>query len=97
MINFGEITNKTIRVPYTKNDIENYVVTGYATYNKENRLTDASGSIRENDVTVANFNVYGEGESARINLNDCLAGRMTDAVMIAEATLADLGSTHPEK
>lgn len=97
MINFGEITSKTIRVPYTKNDIENYVVTGSATYNKENRLTDASGSIRENDVNVANFNIYGEGENTRINLNDCLAGRMSDTVMLAEATLADLSITYPEK
>ena len=97
MVKFGEISSKTVRVPYTKDDVEGYVVTGSATYNKDNRLTDANGSIREEGANVANFNIYGEGENTRINLNDCLAGRMSDAVRLAEATLADLAATHPEE
>ena len=95
MVKFGEITSKTVRVPYTKDDVENYVVTGYATYNKDNKLSDANGSIKEGNVNVSNFSIYGEGENTRINLNDCLAGRMSDAVMLAEATLADLAKSYP--
>ena len=96
MVKFGEITSKTVRAPYTKDDVEGYVVTGSATYNKEDKLTDASGSIREGDVNISNFNIYGSGADTRINLNDCLAGRMSDAVRLAEATLADLAATSPE-
>lgn len=95
MVKFGEITSKTVRAPYTKDDVEGYVVTGYVTYNKDNKISDANGSIKEGNVTISNFNIYGEGENTRINLNDCLAGRMSDAVMLAEATLADLAKSYP--
>ena len=99
MITFGEITNKTVRVNYSKVDYTGYVVEGIATYNKENKLTDASGSIREAEskTLVANFNIYGSGESTRINLTDCIAGQMALAVEIAEATLADLSVSYPEE
>lgn len=96
MVTFGEITNKTVRVAYTKDDVNGYVVTGFATYNKNNKLADANGSVREGDSNISNFNIYGEGENTRINLTDCLAGRMSDAVAIAEATLADLAASYPE-
>lgn len=98
MIVFGEITSKNLRVNYTKDDIEGYKVVGSVNYNKENKLTDASGDIRDaEDKHIANFNVYGEGEFARVNLTDCLAGRMSDAVEVAEATLADLAASFPEE
>ena len=95
MVKFGEITSKTVRVPYTKDDVDGFVVTGYATYNKDNKLTEANGSIRDGEVNISNFNIYGAGENTRINLNDCLAGRMGDAVSLAEATLADLSKSYP--
>ena len=98
MVTFGEITSKNLRVNYTKEDMEGYKVVGSANYNKENKLTDAIGDIRDaEDKHIANFNVYGEGEYARVNLTDCLAGMMSEAVEVAEATLADLAATYPEE
>ena len=98
MVVFGEITSKSLRVNYTKEDIEGYKVVGNANYNKEEKLTDANGDIRDaEDKHIANFNVYGEGEYARVNLTDCLAGMMGEAVEVAEATLADLASSHPKE
>lgn len=98
MVVFGEITSKSLRVNYTKEDIEGYKVVGNANYNKEQKLTDANGDIRDaEDKHIANFNVYGEGEYARVNLTDCLAGMMGEAVEVAEATLTDLASSHPEE
>lgn len=38
MVTFGQITSKTIRVNYVKDDIEGYKVVGSASYNKEQRL-----------------------------------------------------------
>ena len=98
MVTFGEITSKSLRVNYTKEDMEGYKVVGSANYNKENKLTDANGEIRDvEEKRIANFNVYGEGEYARVNLTDCLAGMMSEAVEVAEATLADLAATYPEE
>lgn len=98
MIKFGQITSKSLRVEYTKDDLSDYKVVGSANYNKENALTDANGSIQDyENKHIANFTVYGQGESARINLTDCLAGKMAEAVATAEAVLADLISTHPEE
>ena len=98
MIVFGEITSKSLRVNYTKDDMEGYKVVGSVNYNKENKLTDANGEIRDmEEKRIANFNVYGEGEYARVNLTDCLAGMMSEAVEVAEATLADLAATYPEE
>lgn len=96
MVTFGTIERRDTRVNYTKDDLSGYVVIGKATYNKENNLTDASGDIRDlEDKHLANFNIYGEGEYTRVNLTDCLAGRMSEAVEVAEATLADLSSSYP--
>jgi hypothetical protein len=98
MVTFGEITNKTLRVKFTKEDLEGYNVEGGATYNKEDKLVDANGEIKDEKYNrIANFNTYGEGEYARINLTDCLPDKMTDAVMVAEATLADLAATYPNE
>jgi lysozyme family protein len=97
MVTFGEITQKNLRVNYVKDDMEGYKVVGNANYNKENKLTDAYGDIRDlEDRHIANFNVYGEGENARVNLNDCLAGMMSEAVEIAEITLRDLAFSYPQ-
>ena len=98
MIVFGEITSKSLRVTYTQDDIEGYKVVGNATYNKEKKLTNAYGDIRDaEDKHIANFNAYGEGETARISLTDCLAGMMSEAVGVAEATLKDLAGAYPQE
>lgn len=97
MVTFGEIVSKSIRVNYTKDDMEGYKVVGTATYDKEKKLTDAYGDIRDASTNehIANFNIYGMGEGTRINLTDCIAGKMSEAVEVAEATLADLAGTYP--
>ena len=97
MVTFKETISRTIVKAFEKDDIEGYKVVGNATYNKNNKLADANGSVREGDSIISNFNIYGEGENTRINLTDCLAGRMSDAVSIAKATLADLAASYPEE
>lgn len=98
MVRFEEITQKNVRVNYVKDDMEGYKVVGSANYDKENRLTDANGSIRgmENEY-IADFNVYGQGENARINLTNCIPAKMGEAIEVAQATLADLASTYPQE
>lgn len=97
MVTFREITERNTRVNYTKDDMEGYKVVGNAAYNKENKLTDANGDIRDASTNehIANFNIYGMGEGTRVNLTDCIAGKMSEAVTVAEATLADLAATYP--
>lgn len=98
MVTFGEITARNTRVNYTKEDMEGYKVVGSANYNKENKLTDANGDIRDAEGKhIANFNIYGEDGDTRVNLTDCLAGMMSEAVEVAEATLADLAGTYPQE
>ena len=98
MVRFEEITEKTLRANYVKEDMEGYKVVGNATYNKEKKLINAYGDIRDaEDKHIANFNAYGEGETARISLTDCLAGMMSEAVGVAEATLKDLGGAYPQE
>lgn len=97
MVTFGTITDKTVRAAFSKTDIEGFVVNGNAAYNKENKLTDAYGTISKDDNSqVCNFNVYGAGDNMRVNLSDCPADLMTTAVEIAQAALADLAGTYPE-
>lgn len=98
MVIFGTLTQRDIRVNYTKDDMPGYKVVGNANYDKDNKLTDANGDIRDaEDRHIANFHIYGEGEYTRVNLTDCLAGMMSEAVEVAEATLADLAGTYPQE
>lgn len=98
MVRFEEITEKTLRANYVKEDMEGYKVVGNATYNKEKKLNNAYGDIRDaEDKHIANFNAYGEGENARISLTDCLAGMMGEAVGVAEVTLKDLAGAYPQE
>ena len=98
MITFGELTSKAVRVEYTMSGTEGYRVTGNACYDKENKLIDASGSIITKDnVHVANFNIYGEGEFARMNLTDCIPSMLVIATEVAQDTLAGLTSTYPNE
>lgn len=98
MVRFEEITQKNIRVNYVKDDMEGYKVVGSANYNKENKLADANGSITgTGNEYIADFNVYGVGEEARINLTNCIPTKMGEAIEVAQATLADLASTYPQE
>ena len=99
MIKYKEIISKTLRASYEKVDIEDYKVVGSVAYNINNRIIDANGDIRDADTNahIANFNVYSEGETVRMNLTDCITGKMMDAVTVAEATLADLSQSYPQE
>ena len=95
MLEFGAITSKTIRAPYTT-EVDGYKVAGTATYNKENRLAEAYGTITMADgKNVGSFNIYSSGESKRVNINDCPTDRMNDAAEVAQSVLAALSATYP--
>lgn len=98
MVTYKETISKTLTVRFEKTDLEGVVVKGNATYNKDNRLTDANGDIRDvENVHIANFSMYGSGENARINLTDCQPSMMGRASEVAEATLADLAADYPRE
>lgn len=95
MVTFGDI--ETLRVKYTE-EVEGYKVAGTVTYNGQKKITEANGHITDaGDKHVANFNAYGEGEYARINLTDCVADKMSTAADVANATLANLAAQYPEE
>ena len=95
MVTFGDI--ETLRVKYTE-ETEGHKVAGTVTYNGQKKITEANGHITDaEDKHIANFNIYGEGEYTRVNLTDCIAGKMSEAVAVAESTLADLASQYPEE
>lgn len=97
MIEFGTITSKTIRAPF-ETEVSGFKVAGSATYNKENRLTDAYGAITIADgENVCSFNIYGDNKGVRINLNDCPADRMYVAAEIAQSVLTELSATCPKE
>ena len=96
MVKFGEITSKTIRVNYTKDDIAGVVVKGSVTYNKDNKLTDANGNIEGADKkNIGSFDIYGSGEDMRITLKSS-ADKTDEVNDIAKATLADLANGYTE-
>ena len=97
MIVFGEISSKTIRAPYSI-EVDGYKVSGYATYNKDNRLTEASGDVKTaEDVHIGSFNVYGKADERRINLNECAADMMNDVAIVARAVIGSLSVTYPRE
>lgn len=91
MVTFGEIEKKDVRIPFTKDDIEGYIVTGVANYDKENKLTQGRGEIRNTEgVRIASVTFSNVRNESRVSIGSCLADKMNEAVDIAEATLADL-------
>ncbi len=91
MVTFGEIERKDIKIPFKKDDIEGYIVTGVANYDKDNKLTHGRGDIRSTEgARIASFTVNDVRNESRISLGSCLADKMNEAVGVAEATLADL-------
>lgn len=98
MVTYKETISKALTVRFEKADLEGVVVKGNATYNKDNRLTDANGEIRDvENVHIANFSMHDSGGNARINLTDCQPGMMGRASEVAEATLADLAADYPRE
>ena len=92
MVQFGEIVSKNLRVSYTGTEAD-YKVVGNASYDKNNKMIDAYGEMSDAEgVVIARFSAYGSTEQGdmRTNLNDVVAGRMTAAVMVTEAVLAEL-------
>jgi hypothetical protein len=97
MVVFDTIVRKDITAPYTKTDFNDLVIKGHASYNKENKLTEAQGEVMdEKGQNLGNFNLYGSDEYARISFN--AAAREGDNVYAAaKATLADLVATYPQE
>lgn len=97
MVTFQTITRKDVTAPYTKDDYENLVINGYASYNKENKLTDANGEVKDAEGrNLGNFNLYGSDENARISFNaNAKEGDVVYAA--AKATLADLVADYPQE
>lgn len=101
MITFGEIVEKTIRVKYEKNDIEGYsVVNGYATYDKNNKLVYASGTIvgvSESAKTPSecDFNIYSSGDGFKLNINNVTVGNGSEMNTIVETVISDLIESYP--
>ena len=97
MITFAKISSKTIRAPYTI-EIDGFKVAGTATYNKENRLTDAYGTITTSDgKSIGSFNIHGVEGEKRININDCPSDMMNEAAEVTQKVLAALSSTYPQE
>lgn len=95
MVTFQTITRKDVTAPYTKDDYENLVITGNASYNKENKLIDANGEVKnEEGRNLGNFSLYGSDENARISFN-ANAKEGDSVYAAAKATLADLVATYP--
>lgn len=89
MVEFVEITERTIRANYKTDDGN---VNGTVTYTN-GKMVRATGTIRKDEQYIANFNTVGD----RVNLVDCDSKMMSVAVELAEAALADLVATHPEE
>ena len=53
MVQFGEIVRKDIRVSYTADVDGGYKVVGHASYDKENKMTDAYGEIADAEGIAA--------------------------------------------
>lgn len=96
MVTFDTITKKDVTAPYTKEDYNDLVIKGTASYNKENKLTEANGEVKDAEgKNLGNFNLYGSDEYARISFN-ANAKEGDNVYAAAKATLADLVETYPE-
>lgn len=96
MVQFGEIVRKDIRVSYTADADGGYKVVGHASYDKDNKMTDAYGEIADAEgIIIARFSAYG-GDEMRTNLNDVVSGKMGVAVAVTEAILAELWEGYEE-
>lgn len=96
MVQFGEIVRKDIRVSYTADADGGYKVAGHASYDKDNKMTDAYGEIADAEgIIIARFSAYG-GDEMRTNLNDVVSGKMGVAVAVTEAILAELWEGYEE-
>ena len=97
MVTFKETISRSLVKAFEKKDIEGYVVAGNATYNKNNKLTDANANIRdESGKHIADFRAFGSNE-ARFDLTDCVPEYIGKAAEIAQATLADLSANYPQE
>lgn len=97
MVTFKETISRSLVKAFEKSDIEGYVVVGNATYNKDNKLTDANANIRdEYGKHIADFRAFSSNE-ARFDLTNCVPEYIGKAAEIAQATLADLSANYPQE
>ena len=98
MVRFGEILTKDVRVPYTKDDIEGVVATGVVAYNKEKKVTNMTGDIRDlKDNLIARFELAGQVDNLKVRMYECDPKKMVEAMEIAQATIADLAASYPQE
>ena len=97
MVTFETITRKDVAAPYKKEDYNDLVIKGEASYDKDNKLTSANGEVTDAEGrNLGNFNLYGSDEYARISFNaSAKDGDMVYAA--AKATLADLVAAYPQE
>ncbi|MGN1155864.1 MAG: hypothetical protein ACI4TK_06780 [Agathobacter sp.] len=101
MITFGEIVEKTLRVKFDKKDIEGYsVINGYATYDKNKKLIDASGSIMSVSETeqmpvTCDFNTYRSGDGFKLNISNVAVGNGGEMNAIVETVISELTESYP--
>lgn len=96
MVTFGEITEKRVRALYIKTDIEGYSVEGSAAYDKDGRLTDASGVVKAGEEVAGHFGVRRNGEGFSMDIGDFSLGSGAKLNEIVETVLSDLTATAPE-
>lgn len=97
MVTFNETISRTLVKAFDKMDVEGYKVAGNATYNKENKLTDANGTIRDaQDKFIANFRLSNNAEM-KFDLTNCNPEYIGKAAEIAQETLADLTANYPQE
>ena len=92
MVIFTETIVRNLTKSFEKNDIEGMVVKGNATYDKDNKLTDANASVYEGEVFLGRI-FYGNGN---IRIEDCKMENLAKVAEIVDATIADLKATYPE-
>jgi hypothetical protein len=95
MVSFGETIERNLSVKFTREDKNGYKVAGSASYNKDNALTGAYGTISNGEgVFLGTFSVHGSGDNARMQC-DCALKVFAEVQGVALATFADLADDCP--
>ena len=90
MVIFKETEVRTLTKSFEKNDIEGMVVKGNATYDKDNKLTDANASVYEGEDFIGRMYYYGN-----VRIEDCKMENLARVAEIVDATIADLKASTP--
>lgn len=91
-VQMGETISKREVKAYSATTVDGKaVVNGQVAYDKDDKVVDCNGRISdENGNQIANFNVFGSGESLQVNMTDCDVDVVAEAAAIAKGTLEAL-------